>query len=289
MATVGALIKDGALRIRASPSVDLWRQYVARLDAEELMRTALAREFTTADLEREVEPGVRRRFNAMVKRREGGEPVALIRGFSEFFGLRLAVKPGVFTPRFSSELMAREAIKRLQARPEPTAVDVACGGGAVALAVASKLPAARVHGVDIAPAAVKLSRQNARRLKLHNARFAAGDMLSPLSAKLRGRVDVITIHPPYVSRSQVRTLPREIRDYEPPESLSDRSTDGLGLVRRLAPQAWEWLRPGGWLMVEVAPDLARPLSRLLLREGYGDVVSKRDSVGATRVVVGRAR
>jgi release factor glutamine methyltransferase len=289
VATLGALIKDADFRIRASPSVDLWRQYVARLDAEELMRTALDRDFTADDLASEVEPAVRRRFNTMVRRREGGEPVALIRGFTEFFGLRLAVRPGVFTPRFSSELMALEAIKRLRARPTPTAVDVACGGGAVALAVASKLPAALVHGVDIAPAAVRLSRENARRLGLHNARFAAGDMLAPLSPKLRGQVDVITIHPPYVSRSQVRTLPREIREYEPPESLSDRSSDGLGLVRRLAPEAWEWLRPGGWLMVEVAPDLARPVSRLLLREGYEGVASKRDSVGATRVIVARVR
>lgn len=288
MATVGTLIKEAELRIRASPSVDLWRQYVARLDAEELMRTALAREFTTQDLQREVEPAVRRRFNAMVKRREGGEPVALIRGSSEFFGMRLAVRRGVFTPRFSSELMAQEAIKRLRARRHPTAIDVACGGGAVALAVASKLPAARVHGVDIAPAAVRLSRDNARSLRLNNARFAAGDMLAPISAGLRGQVDVITIHPPYVGRSQVRTLPREIRDYEPPESLSDRSSDGLGLVRRLAPEAREWLRPGGWLMVEVAPDLARAVGRLLLRDGYWSVASKRDSVGATRVVVGRA-
>jgi release factor glutamine methyltransferase len=289
VATLGALIKDADHRIRASPSVDLWRQYVARLDAEELMRTALGREFTTADLGTEVEPAVGRRFQAMVRRREGGEPVALIRGFTEFFGLRLAVRRGVFTPRFSSESMAQEAIKRLRARPTPIAVDVACGAGAVALAVASKLPRARVYGLDIAAAAVKLSRENARRLKLPNARFAAGDMLAPLSPKLRGRVDVITIHPPYVSRSQVRTLPREIRDYEPPESLSDRSSDGLGLVRRLAPEAREWLRPGGWLLVEVAPDLARPVARLLLNEGYGDVASKRDSVGATRVVVGRAR
>ena len=85
----------------------------------------------------------------------------------------------------------------------------------MALAVASELPRARVFGVDIAPAAAALSRGKARRLGLANARFAAGDLLTPLPARLKGDVDVITIHPPYVSRSQVRTLPREIRDYEP--------------------------------------------------------------------------
>lgn len=286
MATIGGLLKDAERRIRASSRVDLWRQYVARLDADELMRSALGRDFDDDDLNTEVAAADRRRFERMVIRREDGEPVALIRGFIEFHGLEVLVRRGVFTPRFSSESLADQAIKRLRGRRTPTAVDVACGAGAVALAVASRVRAARVYGVDIAPAAVRLSRQNALRLGLANARFAAGDLLAPLPGDLRGEIDVITIHPPYVTRSQVRSLPREIRDYEPRESLTDRSVDGLGLVRRLATRARQWLRPGGWLLVEVAPDLARGVSRIMLREGYARVASKRDAIGATRVVVG---
>ena len=286
MATIGALLKDADRRIRASPRVDLWRQYVARMDANELMRSALGRDFDDDEQDTEISAADRRRFERMVVRREDGEPVALIRGFIEFHGLELLVRRGVFTPRFSSESLADEAIKRLRGRRIPTAVDVACGAGAVALAVASEVRQAHVYGVDIAPAAVRLSRQNGLRLGLANARFAAGDLLSPLPPSLRGEVDVITIHPPYVTRSQVRALPREIRDYEPRESLTDQSVDGLGLVRRLAPHARQWLRPGGWLLVEVAPDLARGVSRVMLREGYTRVASKRDAIGATRVVVG---
>jgi release factor glutamine methyltransferase len=288
MATIGALLKDAERRIRASPRVDLWRQYVARMDADELMRSALGRDFDTDELGTEVRPIDRRRFERMVARREDGEPVALIRGYIEFHGLELLVRRGVFTPRFSSESLADQAIKRLRGRRAPTAVDVACGAGAVALAVASQVRKARVYGVDIAPAAVRLSRQNGLRLGLANARFSAGDLLAPLPATIRGEIDVITVHPPYVTRTQVRTLPREIRDYEPRESLTDQSTDGLGLVRRLAPQARRWLRPGGWFLVEVAPDLARGVSRVMLAEAYTEVASKRDAIGATRVVVGRS-
>jgi release factor glutamine methyltransferase len=288
MATIGALLKDAERRIRASPRVDLWRQYVARMDADELMRSALGRDFDNDELDTEVKPIDRRRFERMVARREDGEPVALIRGYIEFHGLELLVRRGVFTPRFSSESLADQAIKRLRGRRAPTAVDVACGAGAVALAVARQVRKARVYGVDIAPAAVRLSRQNGLRLGLANARFSAGDLLAPLPATIRGEVDVITVHPPYVTRTQVRTLPREIRDYEPRESLTDQSTDGLGLVRRLAPQARRWLRPGGWLLVEVAPDLARGVSRVMLAEAYTEVASKRDAIGATRVVVGRS-
>jgi release factor glutamine methyltransferase len=286
MATIGTLLEDAEERILDSPHVDLWRSYVARLDAEELMREVLGRDFDKSDHRYKLDGAVRRRFKKMVKRRISGEPVALIRGHVDFMGMDLEVRHGVFTPRFSSELLAQEAIRRLRPRRQPIHVDAACGGGAVALGVARKLRHAHVYGLDIAPAAVALGRRNAKRLGLPNAKFLAGDLLEPLPRQLRGKVGVITIHPPYVARSQVRTLPREIRDYEPPESLTDRSVDGLGLVRRLAAEGWDWLEPGGWLVIEVAPDLARSVRSVLLREGYLRVKSNKDAVGATRVVVG---
>jgi release factor glutamine methyltransferase len=275
----------GESRIRASPDVGLWRPWVARVDAEDLMQHALGR--STYDPGRSIDPPSRRRFLRLLARREAGEPIALIRGSVEFAGLQLVVRQGVFTPRSSSEFLASEAIRRLRARRRPSAVDVACGAGAVALAIAHTLPTARVLGLDIAAPAVALGRHNARQLGLANVRFAAGDMLAPMPAAELGRVDVFTVHPPYVGRRLVRTLPREIRDYEPPESLTDRSEDGLGLVRRLADEGRAWLRPGGWLLVEVSPDLARRVRGIMQRNGYMSVGSHRDRVGATRVIAGR--
>ena len=248
------------------------------------MQQALGR--AVYDPERQIDVATQRRFQRMLARRVSGEPIALIRGSMEFAGLRLVVRPGVFTPRASSELLASEAIRRLRRRRTPIAVDVACGAGAVALAVARKVPGADVLGLDIAPAAVALGRHNARLLGLNNVRFAAGDLLTPLPRARESSVDVFTVHPPYVGRNLVRSLPREIRDYEPAESLTDRSMDGLGLVRRLADEGRRWLRPGGWLLVEVSPDLARRVRGIMLRNGYHSVASHRDRVGATRVVAG---
>jgi release factor glutamine methyltransferase len=235
-----------------------------------------------------VSPAQRKRFAALVERRLTGEPVNYITGHFRFCGLDLLVRPGVFSPRASSELLVDLAVSRLRRRRgSRVAVDVATGAGAVALAVAAKTSATTVWGTDISPEAARLGRANARRLQLDNVRFVTGDMLAALPRALRGTVDVVTIHPPYVARREVRTLPVEIRRFEPRHTLTDGSDDGLGLVRRLGEDVPDWLRPDGFVLVEIAPYLARGTATVLRRSGLREVRSLRDSLGVTRVVVGR--
>jgi release factor glutamine methyltransferase len=78
-----------------------------------------------------------------------------------------------------------------------------------------------------------------------------------------------------------------VRKFEPRSTLTDGSEDGLGLVRRLAEDAPAWLRPGGYVFVEVAPYLARAAGTVLRRAGLREVRSNRDRLGVTRVVAGR--
>ncbi len=100
-------------------------------------------------------------------------------------------------------------------------------------------------------------------------------------------MDVFTVHPPYVARSMLADLPVEIRKFEPETSLTDQSEDGLGLVRALVDQAPHWIRSGGWILVEVSPDLSRRVGGILRRNGYREVKSHKDSLGATRVIAGK--
>ena len=158
----------------------------------------------------------------------------------------------------------------------------------MALAVGDAVPGARVIGLDIAASAVSLARTNARRLAVGNVEFRRSDMLAGLPRPLRRGVDVITFHPPYVAGHELKTLPGEISRFEPVESLTDRSSDGLGLVRRLADEATAWLRPGGWVLVEVGPYLARSATAVLRRGGIRDLRSVRDRLAVTRVVAGQA-
>lgn len=284
---MGELLDRAAEAIRGSSAVSLWRASDARVQAEELLGEVLGCAVGPDDLDAAVSAPRRRRFEAYVQRRVAGEPVALIIGRTEFMGMQLTVRKGVFVPRNSSEHMASMAIARLRPRKAPVHVDLATGTGPVALAVARAVPKASVLGLDISPLPLRVARGNARRLGIGNVRFVRSDLLADLTSDLHGSVDAFTIHPPYVGRQRVRTLPKEIKDFEPRESLTDRSEDGLGLVRRLAEEAPCWLRRGGWVLVEVSPDLSRSVAQILRKAGLADVRSHRDSLGATRVVAGR--
>ena len=267
-----------------SDAIDHWQKERERIDAEELLEFALGHDF---DLEDDVPLPVQGRFEKMVIRRATGEPTQLIKGYTEFRGLKLIQRPGTFTPRDSSEFLAEQAIKRIRRRKDPVVVDMACGTGPVALAVKHEVPAATVYGADIAADAIRDARANARKLGI-GAKFVCGDMFQPLPKGLRGKVDAITIHPPYVAKGELRDLPDEIKLFEPVHVLTDGSKEGMGLVEMTVAAAPEWLGPGGWLLIEVSPDRARAVMSVMRRGGLEDVRSHMDKgFKVTRVLAGR--
>jgi release factor glutamine methyltransferase len=286
--TVGDFVDSAEEAIRASKHVELWKPWVARSDAEELVGIVLGREIGQDDLDVRLSEAQVRRLCDLAGRRVQGEPMTLLRGYIDFRGLRIELRHGVFSPRLSSEFMAEEVLRKVRRRAAPVFAEVACGAGPVALSVAKSLPKGEVWGLDISPEAVELGRHNARRLGLRNITFAAGDLLEPLPARLHDRIDCLAIHPPYVGRPLLRTLPAEIGRYEPRHALTDNSDDGLGLVRRMAAESPLYLRRGGWLLVEISPDLARSVAAIMRREGFEEVRSLSEGARAvTRVVAGR--
>ncbi|HEY3209056.1 MAG TPA: HemK/PrmC family methyltransferase [Actinomycetota bacterium] len=253
-------------------------------DAEELLEFVLGR---APDEDEEIAGTAVSRFRRLVTRRAGGEPNAYIIGHTSFHDLTLEVRPGAFIPRQSSEWMADQAIKRLRSRVDPVYVDLATGIGPVALVVAAAIPSAQVIGVDVAARPVAMAKRNAAQLGLRNVKFLRGDLFRPVPRRMMGSVDVVTIHPPYVGRREMRTLPFEILQFEPEESLTDYSPLGDRIVRRVVEEAPTWLRPGGWLLVEVSPDRSRDVATIVRRAGFRDVRSTKGGVEVSRVVVGR--
>ena len=279
------LLERAVATLKASTAIDHWQRDREEIESDDLLCFALG--VDDVDPDDEVPAPVRRRFERLVQRRATGEPVQLIKGFAVFRGLEILARPGVFVPRDSTEFLAEQAIRRLRRRRRPVAVDVATGGGTVALAIADEVRAARVFGTDISKDAIRVARRNAERLRVR-ATFVAGDLFDALPRPIRGKVDVITLHPPYVARAELRELPEEIRRFEPAHTLTDQSRDGLGLVGRTAEESSEWLKPGGWLLVEVSPDRARAVGGVLRANGFRDVRSTVDTgFKVTRVMVGR--
>ena len=277
-------IRQGQKILQSSSAIDHWQEDRELIESEELLGFVLGEE---PEDDEELPGWAWRSFMELIERRAEGEPIPLITGSIDFLGLDVLAEPGVFIPRHSSEFLATQAIRRLKARKRPVHVDLATGAGAVALAIADRLGRAEVYGTDVAADAVKLARRNAKRLGV-KVSFSRGDLFGGLPASLARRVDVITIHPPYVPVDEIEDLPDEVRAFEPTHTLTDGSVDGMGLVRRTADEGPAWLAKGGWVLVEADPDAARDVKRVLTKAGFRDVKStKGGELKVTRVVVGR--
>ena len=214
-----------------------------------------------------------------VAARSAGRPLEHVVGWAELGGVRVTVRPGVFVPRRRSELLLAEATALL--RPGAVVVDLCCGAGVLAAALAERGTAIELHATDLDPVAVSCARDNLAGL----AEVHHGDLLAALPTRLRGRIDVLVANTPYVPTDEIALLPTEARVHEHRLAL-DGGADGLDVQRRLAADAPTWLAPAGSLMVETTE------AQAVVTAGFFDTVGLRarvvhdDDLGAT-VVLGR--
>jgi release factor glutamine methyltransferase len=222
---------------------------------------------------REAAAGDVSRLERLVGRRLSGEPLAWITGRVEFCGLRIAVAPGVYVPRWHSEVLAERAVRHL---PEMgVAVDICSGSGAIAAVLWARRPSATVLATDVDPRAVACARANGVHARL-------GDLFGGLPDDLRGIIDVVTGVVPHVPSAELRLLHRDTLTFETPLAY-DGGPRGLEILRRAVAGAVGWLRPGGVLLLglggEQAAELALP--------GFEDALVVRDEDGDVRGVQAR--
>jgi release factor glutamine methyltransferase len=229
------------------------------------------------------------RFAGLLDQRADRVPLQHLTGRAPFRHLELAVGPGVFVPRPETEQLAGWALERLAGLTAPVVVDLGSGSGALARAIASEHPGARVTAVERDPGAIAWTRHNAA------ARAAAGDppvtviegdMTDPaLLRDLDGAVDVVVSNPPYVPEGA--GLPREVADHDPPLALWG-GPDGLDVVRGLLGTAARLLRPGGWLGIEHADQQGVAVPAVVRAHGgWTDVADHRDLAGRPRYTTAR--
>ena len=223
-----------------------------------------------------------RLFGRALCQRCHGVPLQYLTGEQQFFDLVLGVAPGVFVPRPETEGLVDRALEVLPEAGRPAVVDVGTGTGAVALAIKRFRPDASVWATDTSEDAVRVAQANASRHALE-VQVHRGDLLSPLPATLRGEIAVVVSNPPYVTPEEYAALPAEVRA-EPYEALVG-ATDAH---RRLAEDAPVWLRPGGWLVVEIGAEQGDE-ARDLLAGRFEGVEVLPDLAGCDRIVRGRLR
>jgi release factor glutamine methyltransferase len=159
-------------------------------------------------------------------------------------------------------------------------VDLCCGAGAIAAAMAAAVGRAQVHAADLDPAAVRCAQRNVP------GRVYQGDLYDALPPGLRGRVAVLVANVPYVPSGEIGTLPPEAREHEPLAAL-DGGPDGLGVLRRVAAGAPGWLVPGGYLLTETSQRQAPAAAAAFTACGLAPRIVASRELGAT-VVIGRA-
>ncbi|MDH2445018.1 putative protein N(5)-glutamine methyltransferase [Amnibacterium sp. CER49] len=216
----------------------------------------------------------------LLARRIAGEPLEAVVGWAAFCGLRIAVEPQVFVPRRRTELLAREAAAALPVGG--TVVDLCCGTGAVAVAIAALAAPGELLALDVEPAAVACARRNLEPL---GGTVLLGDLFAPLPARLEGRVDVLAVNAPYVPTAGIATMPPEARDHEPHVAL-DGGPDGLTVHRRVAEEAPRWLAPGGTVLIETSDEQAEATAALLAAAGLVVTIRHDEEIDGT-VALGR--
>jgi release factor glutamine methyltransferase len=190
------------------------------------------------------------RLDELVSRRATGVPLEHVVGWAQFAGIRLVVHPGVFVPRQRTEALVRSVVAVVAGGA--TVVDLCCGSGAIAAAIATAVPGVRLWASDVDPVAVSCAREN---LAPFGAQVIEADLDAGLPGALHAAVDVLVANVPYVPSDDIDFLPAEARLHEARSAL-DGGDDGLALLRRVAGCASRWLRPGGWLFSECAIEQA---------------------------------
>ena len=218
-------------------------------------------------------------------RRLAGEPVARIRGMREIDGLALALGPDVLEPRDDTLTLIDAVAPRLAAVAgqgrAPRLLDVGTGSGLIAISLLVRIPSAHAVATDIAPGALRVAKANAEAAGI-GARFdtVEGDLFAGVS----GRFDVVVSNPPYIRRSDIAGLDREVRLHDPLAAL-DGGSDGLDFYRRLAAGAGAYLADDGFLAVEIGHDQRTAVVALFGSAGWRCVDAVKDLGERDRALV----
>ncbi len=229
-------------------------------------------------------------YRECVRRRSTGEPLQTLIGTTEFYSRNFRVDTGVFIPRPETERLVEIATGLLTPTDRrliaPVVIEIGCGAGVIAVSLAVEIPQLEVWGTDINPAAITVSEHNAR-LQGVGARthFLQGDRFSPLPDSLRGHADLLVSNPPYIRQAELATLPAEVQ--RDPAAALDGGEDGLIFYRALAAKMALWLRPGGWIALEIGADQDEDVAEILRASGGWDINLTRDYNDLPRVVTAR--
>jgi release factor glutamine methyltransferase len=272
---------EGSARLSLGPHPDR-----ASRDAESLLLTVIDkdRSWLMAHGEDELHGEQVRQYVELLERRKQGEPMQYITGDAEFYGFLFHVTPAVLIPRPETEHLVEAVIHLAASYPSPRIIDVGTGSGCIAVSLAHELPKAVIAAIDLSTEALAVARRNAELNEVSDRiRFLHGDLLAPVAGE---RFELIVSNPPYVPTGDRQTLAVEVREHEPALALFA-GEDGLDVYRRLIPDAYAALVPGGLLALEIGYGQSGPIASLLCGAGFERIEFIPDLQSIDRVACAR--
>lgn len=226
-------------------------------------------------------------FKGLIDRRLKREPSQQIIGEEEFWGLSFKVTRDVLIPRPETQLLVKEALNEAKnLSSEVKIIDLCTGSGCIAVCMAVELPESKIYAIDISGKALAVARENAKRHGVDSRiTFIEGNLLNPMKPLgLRGKIDLLLSNPPYVSKKMMEELQVEIELYEPMLAVSG-GEDGFDFYRRIIPESALYLKPGGFLILEIGYGQLDGIMSLIEQEKvYKGIEVKKDFAEIDRVV-----
>ena len=218
-------------------------------------------------------------------RRLMGEPVDHILGWREFYGRRFKVTKDVLSPRGDTEVLVHQALNSLKYIAAPKILDLGTGSGAIIVSLLADRAEAQGVAVDISPKALDIARQNAVKHDVASrCAFEKGAWFGPVT----GKYDLIVSNPPYISDAAMESLEPEVAQYDPDISLRG-GRDGLDPYHIIVGEASMYLKPNGWMWVEIGFDQGDAVQKMFQEAGFKGISVVKDLSGHDRCVGGQIR
>jgi release factor glutamine methyltransferase len=258
-----------------------------RREANSLLAFAIAKSktFLIAHSEYELTAEEEINFGAVLQRRAQREPLQYITGKQEFYGLDFIVTPDVLIPRPETEMIVENALEILELRKEARFCEIGIGSGCISVSILHNARASSAIGLDISEKALGIAKQNAEKHHVSDRLdLEISDVFSLLTDE---KFDLIVSNPPYIPRRDIENLQREVRDFEPLNALTDEK-DGLSIIEKIITDAPKFLKPNGFLLMEIGFGQAEDVEQIFDAKIWQRVEILPDLQSIPRMVKARA-
>ena len=257
-----------------------------RLDVETLLQKVLDvdRLYILLNLDKSLSDDEEKLFNKFIEERLSNRPIAYIVENREFMGLDFYVKEGVLIPRPDTEVLVEEVIELCKDKGPINILDIGTGSGAITVSLAKYLVNAKITSVDISDIALEIGEKNAQSNDVDDRiTFIKSDLFTNIDKDMK--FDIIVSNPPYIKKEVIETLDKQVKDFEPYNALEG-GIDGLDFYRAITTQGKNYLNKGGILAYEVGHDQSEDVSKLMEKDGYTNIYTRKDLQQLDRVVIG---